>query len=308
MAGRIGYGGGMSLKNRYEPSEIAQRIAASRGAHSVSLAGSGTEFLFYTATLDGNQEGYRIPRTPEFNTANNQGVSAMGIQRQEMALAAWASDGGLPSTQPVDLIEQDGFPVLILTVVDDDGSELDAKALGSIVARMHQRQLPQMDFVAQNGLPVSERIVQRLEQRYSELGKNVHLPALPPAARMLRDLEEHLGQPRLAHLDIRRQNVRVMDGHPHSIFDWSNALGAPPELEIARIEEYAAIDENGLDYEAFRLGYAREGGTVGTESPAWPLLRLDTAVMLAVVFSSVAPNDDLRELFVARLSTLVKQL
>lgn len=298
----------MSTQGRHQASKVAQHIATIRGAHTLTLAGSGTEFLFYTATLGGCQEGYRIPRTPEFNTANNRGVLALDLQRQEMSLAAWASANGIPSAQPVDLIEQDGFPVLILNVIDDDGSDLDASALGSVVARMHQLPLPQMEFVSQQGLPVCARIVQRLEQRYAELAKNTHLPTLPTSARMLSALEEHLGRPRLTHLDIRRQNVRVLDGQPQSIFDWSNALAAPPELEVARIEEYSAIVENGLNYSDFRRGYANEGGTVATETPAWPLLRLDTAVMLAVVFSSVAPNDELRELFLTRVRALVQQL
>lgn len=298
----------MSADPKHAPSEAAQRLASGRGAHKVTLSGSGTEFLFYTATRDGREEGYRIPRAVEFNTANNRGVSALDLQRQEMALAAWASVNGIPSAQPLDLIEQDGFPVLIVDVVEDDGSELDAAALGGVIARMHRLQQPEMDFVAQNGLPVNQRIVRRLEQRYGELCKNVPLPALPKTARMLGDLEENLSTPTLTHLDIRRQNVRVVGGLPQSIFDWSNALGAAPELEIARIQEYSAIAENGLDYGAFRAGYALEGGAVATETPAWPILRLDTAVMLAVVFSSVAPNDGLREFFTSRVRQLIKQL
>ncbi|MFJ4030170.1 phosphotransferase [Paenarthrobacter sp. NPDC089989] len=225
-----------------------------------------------------------------------------------MALAAWSSANGIPSAQPLDLVEHNGFLVLVLNVVEDDGSVLDTAALGLIVARLHQLPLPEVDFIAQNGMPINLRIVGRLEKRYAELGKNDLLPVLPGAAQLLHDLDDNLGSARLTHLDLRRQNVRVVGGQPQSIFDWSNALGAAPELEIARIEEYAAIDENGLDYEAFLEGYAREGGTVATDTPAWPILRLDTAVMPAVVFSSVAPIAQLKELFLARVKTLVKEL
>ena len=223
-------------------------------------------------------------------------------------MAAWASANGIPSARPLDLAEQDGAPVLILNVVEDDGSELDGAALGRIAARMHQLPLPEMEFVAQNGMPVHPRIVQRLEQRYADLGRSLRLPGLPPTGQMLRDLDRDLRGSRLTHLDVRRQNVRVVGGQPQSIFDWSNALGAAPELEIARIEEYAAIAENGLDYEAFRAGYALGGGSVATDTSAWLILRLDAAVMLAVVFSSVAPNGELRALFLNRVRGLVKQL
>ena len=302
------YSRSMSTTIRHEPSEAAKCVAASREAHDVTLAGSGTEFLFYTAVRDGHLEGYRIPRTPEFKTPNNPGVSALGLQRQEMALATWASENGIPSAQPVDLIEQDGFPVLIVSVVDDDGSELDAAALGGAIASMHRLQPPRIDFVAQDNTPVAARIAQRVAHRHAELSKNVQLPTLPTPERMLRDLEAHMGPPRPTHLDIRRQNVRVQEGRPLSLFDWSNALPAAPELEIARIEEYAAIAANGLGYKAFREGYAAAGGVVNETSAAWPLFRLDAAVMLAVVFSSVAPDEALRTLFVGRIRGLLKEL
>ncbi|MFI2562921.1 hypothetical protein [Paenarthrobacter sp. NPDC018779] len=48
----------------------------------------------------------------------------------------------------MDLVEHNGFPVLVLNVIEDDGSKLDTAALGSIVARMHQLPLPEVDFVA----------------------------------------------------------------------------------------------------------------------------------------------------------------
>lgn len=298
----------MIVDNNRTPLEIAEIIASRRGAQSLRLAGQGTEFLFYIATKGRQEEGYRIPHTPEFNTANNRGVSALGLQRQELALATWARNNGIPSAQPLELLEQDRFPVLVLDVVDDDGSELDAGAMGLITARMHQLPPPEMVLVAQNGQSVYTRIAERIEQRYAELCKDLQLPPLPDIARMVSEMELNLGQPILTHLDIRRQNIRVQGGKPHSIFDWSNALMAAPELEIARVEEYAAIAENGIDYEAFCEGYARGGGFVDTGTVAWRILRLDTAVMLAVVFSSVAPNEELRELFLSRIKRILIQL
>lgn len=72
--------------------------------------------------------------------------------------------------------------------------------------------------------------------------------------------------------------------------------------------EYAAIPENGLNYRDFHSGYGQQGAGVTTDSLAWPILRLDTAVMLAVVFSSVAPKEDLRMKFLGRVRELVSQL
>ncbi|MFJ5956564.1 phosphotransferase [Paenarthrobacter sp. NPDC092416] len=298
----------MSKEQCWRPLDIAKAAAARRGAHQVVLAGSGTEFLFFIATKDGRQEGYRIPKTPEFNTANNPGVVARDLQVQEMGLADWATSNGIPSAEPLDLFDLHGYPVLVLEVVEDDGSVLDSSALGAIISRMHEKPVPSLDLVAQNGSPIYSRIVERLVQRYDVLGKYTELPLLPPNPELIGSLENNLGQPLLTHLDLRRQNVRVRNGQPHSIFDWSNALVAAPEVELARVQEYAAIPENGLNYEEFHAGYGQQGGGVTTDSPAWPILRLDTAAMLAVVFSSVAPNEDLRTKFLGRVRELVSQL
>lgn len=287
---------------------IAQAVAAHRGAGLVKLSGAGTEFVFYEATLGGKREGYRIPRSVEFNTANNRGVSARMLQHQEMALARWAADKGIPTADVVDLIDQDGAPVLILDVVDDDGSELDSAALGSVVAAMHRQPCPDISLVAQDGMSLAARLAHRLEERYAELRQRHVLPALPDAAALLTTFESNISAPRLTHLDLRRQNVRVHNGAPTSIFDWSNALLAPPELELARLEEYSIIEENGINFSAFLDGYAQGSGSIDVESAAWPLLRLDAAVMLAVVFDSVAPNAGLRDRFLSRATTLVGQL
>lgn len=288
--------------------DLAQAVAARRGASTVKLAGSGTEFLFYEATFDGYQEGYRIPRSVEFRTANNRGVLAETLQRQEMVIARWANTHGVPSALPMGLIDHDGVPVLVLEVVDDDGTDMDSAALGSSIAAMHSQPRPEFELVAQNGLPLAARIVHRLTERYAELKGYHSLPDLPHSAVLRSTLDSLSTEPVLNHLDLRRQNVRIHKGQPRSIFDWSNALAGPPELEFARVHEYSVIEENGVDYRAFLNGYIKGGGSIDVDTAAFPLLRLDTAVMLALVFSSVAPNAGLRDHFVSRSRTLAHQL
>ncbi|MCD4853489.1 hypothetical protein LN996_21925 [Arthrobacter sp. AK01] len=92
--------------------DIALAVAARRGAGPVTLAGAGTEFLFFEAAGGLAREGYRIPRSREFNTANNRGVSAETLQRQEMALAHWASGHGIPSAAAIDLVIEAGTAAL----------------------------------------------------------------------------------------------------------------------------------------------------------------------------------------------------
>ncbi|MFK0039674.1 phosphotransferase [Paenarthrobacter sp. NPDC090517] len=298
------------MKHRVErtTADIALAVAARRGADSVTLAGAGTEFLFYETTSSEGREGYRIPRSLEFNTVNNNAVPAELLQLQEMALASWATDNGIPSAAPKELVEQNGIPVLILEIVDDDGSELDSAALGSVVASIHRSPLPGFQLVAQEGRPWAVRLRHRLEARYTDLRRHHSLPILPPSASLQAELEAGAHEPCLIHLDLRRQNVRVDKGQPLSIFDWSNALAAPPELEIARVEEYSAVKENGLDYAAFLNGYFKGGGSIDVGTASWPIFTLDAAVMLAGVFDSISPNPELREHYLSRVRALVGEL
>ncbi|UKA49224.1 phosphotransferase [Arthrobacter sp. FW305-123] len=288
--------------------DIALAVAARRGAGRVALTGFGTEFLFYEAIVGDTREGYRVPRTREYNTANNAGVVAGTLQRQELRLARWASGNGIPSAGAIDLVMQDGFPVLVLEIVDDDGSRLDSAALGGVTASMHGLPVPDFPLVAQAGSPWDARLVERLEERYARLRSKHVLPRLPAPSALKAALETNVSKPCLTHMDLRRQNVRVKQGQPLSIFDWSNALEAPPELEIARIQEYSAIKENGIDYSAFLDGYSKGGGSIGVEGSCWSVFSLDAAVMLAGVFDSVAPARELRDHFLSRARELVAEL
>ncbi|MGF6834148.1 hypothetical protein QF015_002330 [Paenarthrobacter sp. TE4293] len=298
----------MSQSAERTTTDVAIAVAARRGAGSVTLAGAGTEFLFYEAIAGEVREGYRVPRSREFNTANNRGVSAETLQRQEMALARWASGNGIPSAAAIDLVVQDGFPVLVLEVVDDDGSELDSAGLGSVVASMHGLPVPDFPLVAQAGRFWDGRLVDRLEGRYARLRIRHSLPNLPPSATLQATLERSSSEPCLTHMDLRRQNVRVRNRQPLAIFDWSNALAAPPDLEIARISEYSVIRENGIDYTAFLNGYSKGGGSIDVGSLSWPIYTLDAAVMLAGVFDTVAPDPEVREHFLSRARALVDEL
>ena len=298
----------MSQSAERTTTDIALAVAARRGAGSVSSGGAGTEFLFYEAAGGLVREGYRIPRSREFNTVNNRGVSAETLQRQEMMLARWASVNGIPSAAAIDLVMQDGFPVLILEVMDDDGSELDSAALGSVVASMHGLPVPDLPLAAQAGRLWDARLVDRLEERFARLRIRHSLPNLPPTATLRAILDADSHEACLTHLDLRRHNVRVHNGQPLAIFDWSNALAAPPELEIARISEYSVIRENGIDYTAFVDGYSHGGGSIDVGSPSWPIYTLDAAVMLAGVFDSVAPDPEVREHFLSRARALVREL
>jgi len=68
------------------------------------------------------------------------------------------------------------------------------------------------------------------------------------------------------------------------------ALIADPLVELARLVEYARYPENEIDAAALRAGYQTVREAPPLNAPAMLVCRLDTAVMLALVFLSEAPD------------------
>jgi aminoglycoside phosphotransferase (APT) family kinase protein len=100
-------------------------------------------------------------------------------------------------------------------------------------------------------------------------------------------------------MDARRANIRVVRGEIRAILDWSNALLGDPALDLARAAESGARNPE------FDAGYG--------ELPRPPVeldtvYRLDTAVMLAVVFLSEAPDPAAARRQVERVQELLAVL
>ncbi|MFI5713773.1 phosphotransferase [Kribbella sp. NPDC051620] len=290
-----------------ESRRIATAVAGRRGARNVRQAGIGTEFVFFVADGVDGPEGYRVPRSAMFRTANNAGVAAARLQEQERSLMVWAAEQGVPSVRVQDLIEVEGSPVLVVDVVPDDGSALDGRSFGRIIGLLHRAPVPRLAPVAQQGRAIAERIARRLTERHAALSR-YGLAALPGEPRLAELVRAGSGPEVVTHLDLRRQNVRCRRGEVTALFDWSNALLAPAALELARLTEYAEIADNGLPLDDVLAGYREAGGQVANDTEAWTVLRLDTSVMLANVFDSVAPDQPLRDLFLDRSDQLARSI
>lgn len=287
---------------------LASLAARRRGAGEVRTAGRGTEFAFFVAD---NGEGYRVPRADLSDRVNDPDVSAYHLQRKEQVFTTWAAEHNLPAAEVRELLEIKGTPVLVVTVVEDDGSELAGRAFGRVLARMHQTPPPTSSTQresptgnVQHERDLADTIAARLTRRHAALTK-YGLKHLPAPHHLAETIRAETGPDVVNHLDLRRQNVRCQDGEVKALFDWSNALLAPVELELARLTEYAEIAENGLELHELIAGYREAGGIVADHTDAWRLLRLDAAVMLANLFDSVAPNPRLRDLFLERSAALI---
>jgi hypothetical protein len=162
---------------------------------------------------------------------------------------------------------------------------------------------PDLPLVEQAGLPCHERIAARLVQRAAAFARltGEALP-LPPAGALAEVLACRAAYRSLLHLDARPANLFTRSGAITAIIDWGNALVGDPALELARIAEYGHLDEG------FLAGYGDDYALGDLPPAVETLYRLDTAVMLANVFTGEAPDPEAARGMVARARTLAARL
>jgi aminoglycoside phosphotransferase (APT) family kinase protein len=179
--------------------------------------------------------------------------------------------------------------MLISRYVEDDGSQLDNAALGRLLATLHG--LPRPGFLpSATGNGGAHAILARLPRRWEEIGRLVSEWPAPPDRWVLAERLATLSGHSLIHLDVRGCNLRRRQGQVMGLLDWSNAMIADPVVEFARLTEYARYAENEINIAALRAGYTTVRNAPPLDAPAMLACRLDTAVMLALVFLSEAPD------------------
>jgi aminoglycoside phosphotransferase (APT) family kinase protein len=263
--------------------DVARAAARVRSAlgpvAGLALIGSGLDFCVFRGQIPAHGVvAIRTPRARIFDNHNDRQLDSRDLLEHEAALARHARAHRLPAPRVHDLVRHDEGDLLISEYVDGDGSPVDAAELGRLVRRLHDTPLPAAPALPRAADVLIERIERRARAVERLAGVDLHLPAperladaLPPDRRFS-----------LLHMDLRPDNLLTRGGAVAALVDWANALIGPPLLELARIAEYDALDER------FVAGYRLEAGAAA--GPTWSLYRLDTAVMLAVVFLSEAPD------------------
>ncbi|MGW0811511.1 phosphotransferase enzyme family protein [Nonomuraea sp. NPDC002799] len=269
-------------------------LAERRGIGRLEFVGSGLEFAVYRGLdRDGRPVALRVAHRRFDSNANDPGVDTRALLVQEHRITRHLSAHGFPVAEPVELVlaeRPSSRDVLISRYLPDDGSPLDGYALGRLLARLHELPPPRLRPVASEGMPTRGVLAARIRRRWAEVGRRVTgWPEAPSRAVLDRVLAGTTGRS-LLHLDVRSANLRRRHGRPTGLLDWSNTLIGDAVVEFARLAEYARYTENDLDLPALRAGYASVRAAPPPEGPATLAGRLDTALMLALVFLSEAPD------------------
>ncbi|MFB7126836.1 MULTISPECIES: phosphotransferase family protein [unclassified Kitasatospora] len=290
--------------------EVAVRVARERGIELRGLAGEGVDFAVYRAHCATHGEvALRVPRHRVYSAPYGR-VEAGDLVRQEHEIAGLLARQGLPTAPALELITMaDGLVVSLAGYVRHDGLTVSPKEVGAFLAALHRVEPPSIELAYQEPGDFPSFLTTRLVTRHATLrGFAPDLPELPHPDGMRAVLEAEEGEPRLLHLDVRRQNLLGSGGRLTAVVDWSNALVGPVLMELARVAEYARLADNGIDADGILAGYADSAELPDLYSRAALLHRLDTVVMLALVFHSVAPDPARAADLTARARHLLERL
>ncbi|MGW7173431.1 phosphotransferase family protein [Streptomyces xanthophaeus] len=295
------------LDTTVDTEAVARSVAAEHGLELRGPAGEGVDFVVHRVGRPGLGDAVlRIPRHRLYLSPYGD-VDSAALVRQEHAIAAHLGPLGLPVATPLQQIERpDGLLVSLAAHVEHDDVPLDGRDVGRFLAALHSTTPPQIPLAYQAPGDFTAFFVTRLGDRYANLRREApSLPPLPGPGDIAAALEAVRAPHRLLHLDVRRQNLLSRRGRLSAVVDWSNALIGPPLMELARVAEYALLPDNGIDAPAVLAGYAESLAAPDLRSRAALLYRLDTAVMLALVFHSVAPDAERARVLTARAEHLL---
>ncbi|KAM3458052.1 hypothetical protein MY3296_000702 [Beauveria thailandica] len=286
--------------------ELAQAFAVEAGLSNLETLAQGLEFNVYKATsLTHSSVVLRVPKFKVFQNANDSNIDARALVRQEAAILALLRSAPVPVPRCHGIYEVNGYPAMVCEFMAADSATTatataddDDAALGRVAALIHATPIPAdwaVELVAMEGFSRTQLpalFLKRMRRRFEVLGEletQARDWALDEAT--LRAVAEPLlgrEPPALLHMDLRRANVQMRGGEVTAVFDWTNALLAPPVVDAYRSMEWGAQSE------AFLQGYRSVRPLEAVSEREEAFLRLDAALVLALVFVSEAPDPDRR--------------
>lgn len=277
---------------------IAAQVAQQIGASCPPVeAGNGLEFTVYRAQDPRHGDvALRVPRYRTYRFPGRIPFSARQALTQERVLCSHLHAAGIPVAQPLRLVSAEDVPVLVSRFLTSERHGADSTQIGELLARLHQVPPPRWLPLDHDGYPVAEAMARRLSRRWNQLRHHLaDLPAAPSLPEIIAGLSEVAESPALVHLDIRACNLLSSGDRIVGLVDWSCALLAHPAVELARSQEYAQLSENGLEWQALVDGYRRIVPSPTLSRGTEALVRLDTVVMLGVIFYAYAPDPERQE-------------
>jgi aminoglycoside phosphotransferase (APT) family kinase protein len=289
--------------------DVAAPFLEAAGLTDVTEAGCGNEFIVFKATsASEGPVALRVARRKVYENANDPFVEASKLLQQEMRICHHLQGTDVPVARHYGLLERDCRVAALSAFIEADDSIVSDAEMGRVLGLLHRLPPPPgFESAAQEGLATMQVLPRRIARRWCEIKKLV--PGLPDLVgnRSLNRICDGLSglsghKECLLHMDFRAENLRVRNDKIVAVTDWSNALIGPAAVDLYRVLE---LVKPGLE---FLRAYRTVCPTVPLAEAEETVLRLDAAVMLALVFLSEEPDPERAAGWVDRAQELNRRL
>ncbi|WP_313799232.1 aminoglycoside phosphotransferase family protein [Cytobacillus sp.] len=270
----------------------------------IRLIGSGVINAVFL--IRDKERGLLAVRTPWRSDERMMDKHSSGVisLQKEAAIAEHCYKHHIPVPKIHKIYLSNEINFLVSEYILGDDHEISSFDLGKLTAKIHKVPTDGLLIIDQQEQTLSKIISERITERVISLRKLTNIDFIIPESEELETiLNTSPTNDTLLHLDVRRPNVIAKDGIIQAIIDWDNAFIGNPIMELMRISETQE-----LHVEEFLKGYNGEEVLIKTEKVIQSIYRLDTALMLSILFISFINDKAKAEYYINRVQAIINEI
>lgn len=245
-------------------------------------------------------------RTPWRIEENSNDINLSGIRslKKESIISEHCHKYNIPVPKVQKLYLSDEINFLVSDFVSEDNKRIPSFDIGQLTSKIHKIPLDNLSIIGQHERTLSNIVSHRITERVHSLSKLINSNVIIPSSDELEGiLNTSLTKNCLLHLDVRPPNLLGKNGVIKGIIDWDNAFVGNPIMELMRISESKELDE-----EEFLKGYNDVEIIGNTDEIIQSIYRLDTALMLSILFISFINDSVKRDYYLKRVHFLSQEI
>ena len=259
--------------------------------------------VFLAKEKDLGMLAFRTPWRAEENS-NDLHVSGIRSLKKESIISEHCYSYNIPVPKVHKLYLSDEINFLVSDFVSGDHIEIPSFDIGQLTSKIHKIPLDNLSINGQHERTLSNIVSHRITERALSLTKLTNRNfVIPSSAELEAILNTSQTKNCLLHLDVRLPNLIGENGVIKGIIDWDNAFIGNPIMELMRISESKELNE-----EEFLKGYGDIEIIKNTDEIIQSIYRLDTALMLSILFISFINDSDKKDYYLQRVHFLSQEI
>ncbi|WP_177184521.1 aminoglycoside phosphotransferase family protein [Psychrobacillus sp. OK032] len=245
-------------------------------------------------------------RTPWRTEENSNEISLSSIisLKKEATISEHCQKYNIPVPKVHKLYLGKEINFLVTDFISGDAQEIPSYDVGQLTSKIHKVPFDDLSIIHQNERTLSNIISNRITERVHLLCKLINNSIIiPDSEEMEAILNTAQTKDCLLHLDVRPPNIIGGNGVIKGIIDWDNAFIGNLIMELMRISESQELIE-----EEFLKGYDNVKIIENTDEVIQSIYRLDTALMLSILFTTLINDSAKRDYYLKRVHILSQKI